>query len=83
MQPPHQRQSSDPAAAARPPHAPTMTAAEASQVLNVHPNTLVNWVRRGRISGYRKDGQWRYLRTEILQEVARTKHHRRGGRPEA
>jgi len=48
-----------------------MTATEASQALNVHPNTLVNWARRGRIHGYRTDGQWRYLRSEILAEAAR------------
>jgi len=48
-----------------------MTATEASQALNVHPNTLVNWARRGRIHGYRTDGQWRYLRSEIVAEAAR------------
>ena len=79
---PHQRSPyrSDPVAAAPTPYAPTMTATEASQVLNVHPNTLANWVRRGRIHGYRKDGRWRFLRSEILKEAARIKHHTRADR---
>lgn len=70
---PHQRRphASDRTAATPRSHAPTMTATEASQALNVHPNTLVNWARRGRIHGYRTDGQWRYLRSEILAEAAR------------
>jgi excisionase family DNA binding protein len=59
-----------------------MTAEEASRVLNVHRNTLANWVREGRISGYRKDGQWRFLRSEILNEAARANRHRPAGQPE-
>ena len=68
---PHQRRPHPGASAIPTPHAPTMTATEASQALNVHPNTLVNWARRGRIHGYRTDGQWRYLRSEIVAEAAR------------
>jgi excisionase family DNA binding protein len=45
---------------------PTMTAAEASAVLNVSRNTVYSWARQGRIRAYREGWQWRYLRSEIV-----------------
>jgi excisionase family DNA binding protein len=54
-----------------PPGTPTMTATEASEVLKVSRTTVQQWARRGRIYRYRKHGQWRYLRSQVIELAAR------------
>ena len=48
-------------AAERPPIAPAvMTVKELSAYLHVHPTTIYRLLRRGQISGFRIDGDWRF-----------------------
>lgn len=49
---------------------PTMTASEASAVLNVSLTTVYRWAREGRIRAYRDGAQWRCLHSGVLALAA-------------
>lgn len=47
-----------------------LTAAQAAELLQIHPRTLYKLVRRGSIPGRKLGGGWRFSKAEILRMIA-------------
>jgi excisionase family DNA binding protein len=47
-----------------------LTAAQAAELLQIHPRTLYKLVRKGSVPGRKLGGGWRFSKSEILRMIA-------------
>ncbi|TMA09651.1 MAG: helix-turn-helix domain-containing protein [Deltaproteobacteria bacterium] len=57
-----------------------LTAAQAAELLQIHPRTLYKLARKGSIPGRKLGGGWRFSKGEILKMVASSQERDQGNR---